>query len=212
MVGINRPILLITPLSAVAEKRYSSPVGIFLFRRRGPASGSDLGGSTPGGSPHEPRFFLSHFLPRRTSSKPTGLATARTSCCGDARFANAIRSSATVAAASRRTMNITTGLGSDAAFALVAGRPSPSFPCSLSPTRTTVCWLALRRSADTFGALLVGRGNAHAEGPRSGARSLYPPPLVSRPGPLPTGGFLSAPNARPPGPLAGARRSGRSPG
>jgi hypothetical protein len=48
LVEINRPIFLNTPLSAVAEKRYSSPVGIVLFRRRGPASGSDLGGSTPG--------------------------------------------------------------------------------------------------------------------------------------------------------------------
>ena len=156
-VGINRPIFLITPLSAVAEKRYSSPVGIFLFRRRGPASGSDLGRSTPGGSPHELRFSLSHFLPRRTSSKLTGLATARTSCCGDARFANGIPSLATVAAASRRTMNITTGLGFDAAFALVAGRPSPCFPCSLPPTRTTACWLALRRSADTLWSTARGK-------------------------------------------------------
>ena len=30
-----------------------------------PASGSDLGGSTPGQGPYEPRFFLSHFLLRR---------------------------------------------------------------------------------------------------------------------------------------------------
>src|ERR1700733_16208234 len=105
------------PVRAEAEKRYSSPVGIFLFRRRGPASGCDLGGSTPGGSPYELRFFLSHFLPRQTRSKPIGLVTARRSCCGDARFANATPSSVTVAVASRHTMNITTGLGSDAAFA-----------------------------------------------------------------------------------------------
>ena len=144
-VGNNRPIFLITALSAVAEKRYSSPVGIFLFRRRGPVSGSDLGGSTPGQDPYEPRFSLSHFLPRRTSSNPIGLATARTSCCGDARCANVIRSSATVVGASRRTMNITTGLGSDADFVLVAGRPSPCFPCFLCLTPTTACWLAARR-------------------------------------------------------------------
>ena len=157
MTGINRPIFIITPLSAVAEKRYSSPVGIFLFRRRGPAFGSDLGGSTPGGSPPEQRFSLSHFLPRRTSSKPTGLATARTSCCGDARFVNAIRSSATVAGASRRTMNITTGLGSAAAFVLVAGRPSPF--CRRFPflTPTTACWLAPRRSADTLWSTARGK-------------------------------------------------------
>jgi hypothetical protein len=146
-----------TPLSALAEKRYSFPVGIFSFRRRGPTSGPDLGGSTPGGSPHELRFSLSHFLPRRTSSKPTGLATARTSGCGDARFVNAIRSSATVAAASRRTMNITTGLGSDAAFARVVERPLPSFPCSLSPTPSTACWLALRRFNDTFWSTVRGK-------------------------------------------------------
>ena len=157
LVGINRPIFLITPLSAVAEKRYSSPVGIFLFRRRGSASGSDLGRSTPGGSPHELRFSLSHFLPRHTSWKPTGLATARGSCCGDARLANVIPSSATVVGASRRTMNITIGLASDAAFALVAEGPSLSFPCSLSPTPTTACWLALKRSADTLWSTVRGK-------------------------------------------------------
>ena len=135
----NRPTFIITALSAVAEKRYSSPIGIFLFRRRGSASGSDLGRSTPGQSPYEPRFFLSHFLPRRTRSNPTGRARPRTSCCGDARFANGIPLLATVAGASRRTMNSMTGLGSDADFALVAARPSPCFPCFLCLTPTTVC-------------------------------------------------------------------------
>ena len=157
LVGINRPIFLITPLSAVAEKRYSSPVGIFLFRRRGSASSSDLGRSTPGGSPRELRFSLSHFLPRHTSSKPTGLATARTSCCGDARFVNVIPSSATVGGASRRTMNITTGLGSDAAFALLAGRASLCFPCSLSLIPTTACWPVRRRFGDTLWSTARGK-------------------------------------------------------
>ena len=142
---INRPIFLITPLSAVAEKRLFFSSWDFFFRRRGPASSPDLGGSTPGQDPYEPRFSLSHFLPRHTSSNPIGLATARTSCCGDARSANAIRSSATVVGASRPTMNITTGLGSDADFVLVAGRPSPCFPCLLCLTPTTACWLAARR-------------------------------------------------------------------
>jgi hypothetical protein len=36
-------------------------------------------------------------------------------------------------------------LGSDAAFALVAGRPSPCSPCSLCLTPTTACWLAAGR-------------------------------------------------------------------
>ena len=146
-----------TPLSAVAEKRYSSPVGVFFFRRRGPASGSDLGGSAPGQSPYEPRFFLSHFLPRRTSSKPTGLVMSRTSCCGDARFANAIRSSGTVAGASRRTMSITIGLGSDAAFAPLAGRASLCFPCSLSLIPTTACWPVRRRFGDTLWSTARGK-------------------------------------------------------
>ena len=212
LVGINRPIFLITPLSAVAAKRYSSPVGIFLFRRRGSASSSDLGRSTPGGSPRELRFSLSHFLPRHTSSKPTGLATARTSCCGDARFVNVIPSSATVGGASRRTMNITTGLGSDAAFALLAGRASLCFPCSLSLHPLQPAGPCAGAPPALYGAPPVGRGDAYAEGPRPGARSLYPSPLVGRHGPLPTGGFLSASNVRPPDPLVGARRSGRSPG
>jgi len=156
-VGNNRPIFLITPLSAVAEKRYSSPVGIVLFRRRGPASSSELGRSRPGQSPYEPRFFLSHFLPRRTSSKPIGLETATRSSCGDARFANGIPSLATDGGASRRTMNITTGLGSDAAFALVAGRASLCFPCSLSLIPTTACWPARRRSAGTLWSTARGK-------------------------------------------------------
>ena len=105
---------------AEAEKRYSSPVGIvFLFRRRGPAFSSDLGGSAPGRSPYESRFFLSHIPLRYTSWKPIGPETAISSFCGDAPFVNAIRSSGMRGAVSRRTMNITTGLGSDAAFARV---------------------------------------------------------------------------------------------
>ena len=145
------------PVSAEAEKRYSSPVGIFLFRRRGPASGCDLGGSTPGGGPHELRFFLSHFLPRQTRSKPIGTGTSTTPCCGDARFANAIPSSVTVAVASRRTMNITTGLGSDAAFARAVERPSPCFPCSRCLTPTTACWLGVRHSGDTSWSTARGK-------------------------------------------------------
>jgi hypothetical protein len=47
-------------------------------------------------------------------------------------------------------MNITTGLGSDAAFARAVERPSPCFPCSLCLTPTTACWLAARRSGDTL--------------------------------------------------------------
>ena len=145
------------PVRAEAEKRYSSPVGIFLFRRRDSASGADLGGSVPGRSPYEARFFLSHFLPRQTRSKPIGLVMTRRSCCGDARFANVTPSSVTVAAASRRTMNITTGLGSGAAFAQVVARPSPYFPCFLSPTPITAYWLGLRRCGDTSWSTVRGK-------------------------------------------------------
>jgi hypothetical protein len=58
---------------------------------------------------------------------------------------NAIRSSVTDAVASRRTTNTTTRLASGAAAAPVAGRPSPSCRVFHSPTRSTACWLAVRR-------------------------------------------------------------------
>ncbi len=145
------------PVRAEAEKRYSSPVGIFLFRRRGPASGCDLGGSTPGQSPYEPRSFLSHFLPRQARSKAIGTATSTTPCCGAARFVNAIPSSVTDVVASRRTMNITTGFRSDAASAMIVGRLSPCFPCSLSLTPITVCWLAFKHSGDTSWSTARGK-------------------------------------------------------
>ena len=128
-----------------------------LFRRRGSASGSGLGRSTLGQSPDEPRFFLSHFPPRRTSSKPIGPATARRSFCGDALFANAIRSSVTDAAASRRTMNITTGLRSGAASATVAGRPSPSCPGFRSLTPATACWLVVSHGGGVLWSTAPGK-------------------------------------------------------
>ena len=103
------------------------------------------------------RFCLSHFPSRRTSSKPIGPRVAPRSFCGDARFANAIRSSATDAAASRPTMNITTGLGFVAAVAPVAGRPSPSFPCFLSLTPITACWLVARHCGGALRSIAPGK-------------------------------------------------------
>ena len=114
-------------------------------------------GHPPGQSPQLRRFFLSHFPPRRTSSKPIGRLPAPKSSCDDAPFVSAIRSSATGTAASRHTMNITTGLESGAASATVAERPSLSFRCFLSLTRTTACWLAVRRSGDTLWITAPGK-------------------------------------------------------
>ena len=94
-------------------------------------------------SPNELRFCLSHFLRCRTSLKLIGPETA-TRSCGDALHVNGIRSSATAAAASRRTMSITIGLASVAVAARFAGRPSLSYHCFLSLTRITVYWRAVR--------------------------------------------------------------------
>ena len=98
----------------------------------------------PDQSPDDIRFCLSHFPLRRRESKLTGPKSARKLSRGDALFVNAIRSSATAAAASRPTMSLTTGSGSGAVAAPIAGRPSPSSRCFLSLTRTTACWLAVR--------------------------------------------------------------------
>jgi hypothetical protein len=117
---------------------FRSSGGGARFRRR------SLARSMPEQSPDELRFFLSHFPPRRTSWKPTGPETATRSSCGDARFVNATRSSATGAAASRPTMSIMTGLGSGAVAAPIVGRPSPSCRCFRSLTATTACWLVAR--------------------------------------------------------------------
>lgn len=102
-----------------------------------------LAGQRRGQSPDELRFFLSHFLRRRTSLKRIGPETA-TSSCGAALHVNGIRSSATAAAASRHTMSITIGLASVAVAAQFAGRLSLSSLCFLCLTRITACWHAVR--------------------------------------------------------------------
>ena len=62
-----------------------------------------------------------------------------------------------VGAASRRTMNAMTGLGSDGGFASFVGRVSPSSRCHLSPIPITACWLALRRCGDVLSSAVLGK-------------------------------------------------------
>ena len=128
---------------AVAGKLYSLVVG---FSGEGaPLPAQILAGQRRGQSSNELRFSLSHVLPHRTSLKLTGPEAATRPSCGDALHVNGIRSSATDAAASRRTMSITIGLGSVAVAAPVARRPSLSSRCFLSLTPITACWRAVRR-------------------------------------------------------------------
>jgi hypothetical protein len=108
---------------------------------------------------YELRFSLSHFLPRCPSLKRTGPQTATRTSCGDALLVNAIRSSATGGAASRRTMSIMIGLGSLAVAAPVAARPSLSSRCFLSLTPITACWRAVRHCGGAWKS--TARGKRH---------------------------------------------------
>jgi len=133
----------------------------------------------PGQSLNELRFFLSHFPPRRTSSKPTGPRSAPTLSCDDVLFVSAIQSSAMGAAASRRTINITTGLGSGAATALVATRPSLSSHRFLSLTRTIACWLVAKPCGGAWRSTALGKRRRL----RSKTRIACPTPPRSAAGP-----------------------------
>ena len=131
----------------------------FLFQEEGALlPGCDLGRSAPEEqSPNDLRFCLSHFPSRRTSSKRIGRRTAPKSSCGDARFVSAIRSSATDAAASKRMMNTTIGSGFGAVAVPVAERPSPSYRCFLSLTRSTACWFAVRHCVGDLWSTAPGK-------------------------------------------------------
>ena len=96
------------------------------------------------------RFSLSHFPMGRATRQLPGPQNGPPSYCDDARFVIATRSLATAAGASRLTMNIMTGLRSGAASVTVVARPSPSCRLFLSPTHTTVCWLAVRHCGSTL--------------------------------------------------------------
>jgi len=174
-----RPIIWITSPKRCSREALFSFSWHFLFRRRGSASGSDLGGSTPGQSLDKLRFFLSHFLPRRTSSKPTGPRSAPTLSCGDVLSVSAIQSSAMGAAASRRTINITTGLGSGAVTALIATRPSLSSRRFLCLTRTIAGWPVAKPCGGALRSIALGKRRRL----RSKTRIACPTPPHSAAGP-----------------------------
>ena len=156
IVDYYRPIFWITPLKAAGEKGYSLSVG-FCFRRKELRFRLRSWQVKPGQSSNELRFFLSHFPCRRTSSKRIGPRVAPRSFCGDVPLVNAIRLSATDAASNRRTMNTTTGSGSVAVAAPVAGKPSPSFHCFLSLTPITACRLVARHCGGALRSIAPGK-------------------------------------------------------
>ena len=103
-----------------------------------------LAGRSQRRNPCEVRSSLSQSPSRCTRLQPAGQKTATGSFYASVRFVNEIRLSVMAGAASRLTMSITTGSGSIAAAVPIAGRPSPSFRCSLFLTRITAYWRAAR--------------------------------------------------------------------
>ena len=116
-----------------------------------------LAGRSQMRNPCEVRSSLSQSPSRCTSLQPAGQTTATGSFYASARFVNEIRLSVMAAAASRPTTSITTGFGSIVAAALIAGRPSPSFRCSLFLTRITACWRAVRHFCGALWRAVHGR-------------------------------------------------------
>lgn len=128
-----------------------------LLRRKGFGQPADLGqGHRPGEAPSL-RFCLSHFRPRNTTSKPIGPRLARKSFSAGARSVPRTPSSATAAAASRRMMNTTIGLGFAAASAIGAARLSPSCRPSRLLTAITVSSPAASHSCAVFKRAVPGR-------------------------------------------------------
>jgi len=103
------------------------------------------------------RSSLSQLPPRRRSVMLTGRKTATRSFYADAQFVSGIRSLVTVAAASRHMTSTTTGFGSIAAAAPIAGRPLLSFRCSLFLTRITVWWRGARHCSDALRSNVRGK-------------------------------------------------------
>jgi hypothetical protein len=136
--------------------RYSFSVEI-LLRRRGLASGSELGRFTARGEPPGSRFFLSHFRPSRTSWKTIGPLSAARSSCGGVRFVNVTRLSDMAAAANRLTTKTMIGFRFGGASAIFAARPSPSCRGSHHLTPTTASSPAAKRCGAISSKAVHGR-------------------------------------------------------
>ena len=146
-------------------------------------------------NPCEVRSSLSQSPSRCASLPPTGQKTATRLFYATARFVSGIRSSVTAVAASRIMTSITTGSGSIAATAPIAGRPSLFFRRSLFRTRITACLRAFRCCCSALWS--TARGTWHCPSskiqigylirPPSGAGGVawtvlsWCPPLSARP-------------------------------
>ena len=148
----NRPIPRIMP-----GKKYIFFQLYFSSGGGAPLPAMILAGRSQRRNPCEVRSSLSQFPLRRASLLPTGQKTATKTSYADVRFVNGIRSLVTDGAASRHTTSITTGFGFVAAATPIAGRPLPSFRCSLFLTRISVCWRVARRCCGALRSTVRGR-------------------------------------------------------
>ena len=144
-------------LRSVGKRLYFSFSWIFLQEEGLRFRLLILAGQRRGGVPLRLRSSLSQLPPRRRSVMLTGRKTATRSFYADAQFVSGIRSLVTVAAASRHMTSTTTGFGSIAAAAPIAGRPLLSFRCSLFLIRITVWWRGARHCSDALRSNVRGK-------------------------------------------------------
>ena len=111
----------------------------------------------PRAEPPRSRFCLSHFRPRRTTSKPIGSKLVEGQFFATALFVCAIRLSAMADGANRLMTKIMTGFRFGAASAICAGRRSLSSRPSLYPTATTASSPAARRCGATLWNAVDGK-------------------------------------------------------
>ncbi len=121
--------------------RFQAEGGIlFQLRLRsggeGSARASILAGSARAQPPRS-RFYLSHFRPRRTTSKSIGSKLVGARSFATALIVSTIPSSAMAAGANRRMTKIMTGFRFGAVSAICAGRRSRSYRPSPHPIPTT---------------------------------------------------------------------------